>query len=377
MEEWKEYKLGEVCSRLRSGKGIKADSVSNIGKYPVIGGNGVRGYADESNFEGQAAVIGRQGAYCGNVHFFEGEAYMTEHAVVAVGNEFADTRFLACLLSLMHLGNLSAQSAQPGISVQTLSKQIVRLPSIPYQKKVSAIIKSLDDKIEVNRQINDNLEQQAQALFKSWFVDFEPFRDKPFVESELGMIPKGWKVGNIFDVASIFDKIRKPLSGKERENMKKVFPYYGATSCMDFVDSYIFDGVYTLIGEDGSVAKENGLPYMQYVWGKFWVNNHAHILQGKNGFSTEMIHIFLSMTNIKHLVTGAVQAKLSQANMQKIMLPIPPLNIVDQIRLIFDGLYKKKRNCEEESRRLAELRDTIIPRLMSGELKVKDIENSL
>ena len=139
MEEWKEYKLGEVCSRLRSGKGIKANSVFNTGRYPVIGGNGVRGYANESNFEGQAAIIGRQGAYCGNVRFFEGEAYMTEHAVVAVGNELADTRFLACLLSIMHLGNLSAQSAQPGISVQTLSKQIVRLPSVSYQKKVSKI----------------------------------------------------------------------------------------------------------------------------------------------------------------------------------------------------------------------------------------------
>ena len=164
MEEWKEYKLGDVCSRLRSGKGIKADSVFSAGKYPVIGGNGVRGYADEPNFEGQAVIIGRQGAYCGNVRFFEGEAYMTEHAIVAVGNELADTRFLACLLSLMHLGNLSAQSAQPGISVQTLSKQSIRLPSISYQKKVSAIIKSLDDKIEVNRRINDNLKDGELEL---------------------------------------------------------------------------------------------------------------------------------------------------------------------------------------------------------------------
>ena len=188
MEEWKEYKLADVCSRLRSGKGIKSDSVLDAGPYPVIGGNGIRGYANESNFKGECAVIGRQGAYCGNVRFYEGEAYMTEHAVVVVGNELADTRFLACLLSLMHLGNLSAQSAQPGISVQTLSKQIVSLPSIDYQKRVSAVIKSLDDKIEVNRRINENLEQQAQALFKSWFVDFEPFKDQPF--------RKGGKLGH-------------------------------------------------------------------------------------------------------------------------------------------------------------------------------------
>ena len=373
MEEWKEYKLGDVCSRLRSGKSIKADFIFNTGKYPVIGGNGVRGYADESNFVGQAAVIGRQGAYCGNVRFFEGEAYMTEHAVVAVGNEHADTRFLACLLSLMHLGNLSAQSAQPGISVQTLSKQLVRLPSISYQKRVSAIIKSLDDKIEVNRRINDNLEQQAQALFKSWFVDFEPFKDREFIDTEMGIIPEGWKVGTLYDVAEIYDRLRKPLSGKDRENMKRTYPYYGATSCMDFVDNYIFDGIYTLIGEDGSVVKDNGLPYMQYVWGKFWVNNHAHILQGKNGYSTEMIHVLLSITNIQHLVTGAVQAKLSQANMQKILLAIPPSNILDEFRPIIGCMYEMRRKNEDESARLTHLRDSLLPKLMSGELKADEI----
>ena len=257
---------------------------------------------------------------------------------------------------------------------------------------------ALDDKIEVNRRINDNfyiaflevmliwtltslendnLEQQAQALFKSWFVDFEPFRDQPFVESELGMIPEGWRVGTLFDVAEIFDKQRKPLSGKEREGMKRLYPYYGATSCMDYVDNYLFDGIYTLIGEDGSVAKEDGSPYMQYVWGKFWVNNHAHILQGKNGFSTEMIYVLLSTTNIQHLVTGAVQAKLSQANMQKIVLAIPPMNVLNQVRPVIDNMYETRRERENESRRLAELRDTLLPRLMSGELKVNEIENAI
>ena len=133
MSEWKEYKLGEVCSRLRSGKNLKSNLIFLEGKYPVWGGNGVRGYTNECNFSGQCCVIGRQGAYCGNVHYYEGEAYMTEHAIVAVGNEQVDTYYLACALSLMHLENLSAQSAQPGISVQTLSTQTIILPPIDEQ----------------------------------------------------------------------------------------------------------------------------------------------------------------------------------------------------------------------------------------------------
>ena len=157
MKEMKSYTIADVCSRLSSGKSIPASKVTTTGRYPVIGGNGVRGYTDSFNFDGECAVIGRQGANCGNVRFFQGKAYMTEHAIVAIGNESTNTKYLACLFSLMHLGNLSAQSAQPGLSVQTLSKQTICLPDIKTQDQIADIIIALDAKIELNRQINDNL----------------------------------------------------------------------------------------------------------------------------------------------------------------------------------------------------------------------------
>lgn len=149
--------LGDVCSRLRSGKGIKSDQISDAGLYPVIGGNGLRGYTDSFNFDGDCAIIGRQGAACGNVRFFSGKAYMTEHAVVACCNEDHDTRYLAYLLSMMNLGRLSAQSAQPGLSVKTLARQTVSMPSLEIQKKSAALLDAFDKKIELNNQINDYL----------------------------------------------------------------------------------------------------------------------------------------------------------------------------------------------------------------------------
>ena len=157
MEEMKKYILGEVCSRLSSGKCISSEEVLESGPFPVIGGNGLRGYSVKSNFSGECGVIGRQGAYCGNVRYFSGEAYMTEHAVVVVGNEMADTRYLSYLLSTMHLGNLSAQSAQPGLSVKTLAKQEIMLPSLAEQKRRASILASLEDKIALNNRINHNL----------------------------------------------------------------------------------------------------------------------------------------------------------------------------------------------------------------------------
>ena len=287
-----------------------------------------------------------------------------------------NSRFIAYLLSTAECKKWITGNAV-GTTMLNLSKGILSnlpliIPSLADQRRIASILSSLDRKIELNNKINADLEEMAQAIFKNWFVDFEPFKDGKFVNSELGMIPEGWKVGTLFDIAEIFDKKRKPLSGNVREKMDKIYPYYGATSCMDYVDDYIFDGIYTLIGEDGSVVKENGLPYMQYVWGKMWVNNHAHILQGKNGYSTEMIHALLSITNIKFLVTGAVQAKLSQGNMQKILVAIPPKNVLDEIRPVIDNLYSKLRINTDESSRLSLLRDTLLPRLMSGELEVPE-----
>ena len=391
MEEWKEYKLGEIST---FSQGIQVDIDKQYSDYKPGRVRFIRIVDFTRNDEpirfidkprdkcltedGDIVMIRYGSQTAGLVAISYDGAIANNIFKITFNNAVVSNEFGYYYLSQKSifdfLRGAQSSSTMPAITFEIASRVPLFLPPIKEQERITKILKSLDDKIEVNRRINENLEQQAQALFKSWFVDFEPFKDQPFVESELGMIPQGWRVGNLFDIASIYDKNRKPLSGKDRENMERIYPYYGATSCMDYVDNYLFDGIYTLIGEDGSVVKEDGLPYMQYVWGKFWVNNHAHILQGKNGFSTEMIHVFLSITNIQHLVTGAVQAKLSQANMQKIILPIPDKRVIDMIRPVIDGLYEKKRNIEDESRRLTELRDTLLPRLMSGEINVNEVK---
>ena len=160
------FKLGDICSRLSSGKEISAKLISSTGNFPVYGGNGLRGYTEKSNFAGKCAIIGRQGAFCGNVRFFSGEAYMTEHAVVVCADENNDTRYLAYLLGSMHLGRLSGQSAQPGLSVKVLAQQEIDVPPLEQQKKVSSILALIEDKIELNNKINKNLH-----LDKSRFID--------------------------------------------------------------------------------------------------------------------------------------------------------------------------------------------------------------
>lgn len=388
--EWKEVDICQLCDSVSETYKGNASEVVLINTSDVLDGKCLNHeYVPNKKLKGQFKKTFRKGDILyseirpANKRFcfvdFEPKDYIASTKLMVLrAHEDVDPQYLYQILrsndTLAQLQMLaeSRSGTFPQITYSELSNIMVSLPSQKAQKNIVSILSSLDRKIELNNKINADLEEMAQAIFKNWFVDFEPFKDGKFVDSELGMIPEGWKVGGLFDIAEIFDKKRKPLSGNVREKMDKIYPYYGATSCMDYVDDYIFDGIYTLIGEDGSVVKENGLPYMQYVWGKMWVNNHAHILQGKNGYSTEMIHTLLSITNIKFLVTGAVQAKLSQGNMQKIFVAIPPKNVLDEIRPVIDNLYSKIRINTDESSRLSLLRDTLLPRLMSGELEVPE-----
>lgn len=371
------YKLSDLCEILDSKrKPLSAlQRAKKQGIYPYYGAQGIIDHLDEYLLDGEYLLVAEDGANLETrnqpiANIAKEKIWVNNHAHVLGNNGKCPLNLLGFILNNINISPYVTGCAQPKLNQENLRNIEIELPS--HIDRIASILSSLDRKIELNNKINADLEEMAQAIFKNWFVDFEPFKDGKFVDSELGMIPEGWKVGGLFDIAEIFDKKRKPLSGNVREKMDKIYPYYGATSCMDYVDDYIFDGIYTLIGEDGSVVKENGLPYMQYVWGKMWVNNHAHILQGKNGYSTEMIHALLSITNIKFLVTGAVQAKLSQGNMQKILVAIPPKNVLDEIRPVIDNLYSKIRINTDENSRLSLLRDTLLPRLISGELEVPE-----
>ena len=272
------------------------------------------------------------------------------------------------------------------------------VPPLPEQRAIAHVLGTLDDKIELNRKMNETLEGIATALFKSWFVDFDPvhakmddrrpagmddetaelFPDELVWNEELGKeVPKGWKVGTLKDAIEIFDKIRVPLNKKQRAEIQGNYRYYGAAGIMDYVDDYLFNGIYLLSGEDGSVADEAGFPILQYVWGRFWVNNHAHVLRGKNGISTEFLYLFLQRTNIKPFITGAVQPKLSQTNLKKIEMVLPPEKVSARFSKIINPLFIRYRENTDENLILSQIRDTLLPKLISGQIRIEESERFL
>ena len=277
------------------------------------------------------------------------------------------------------------------VSVSDERQFRLTIPPIKDQEAISRLLGLLDDKIELNRRMNETLDATARAFFKSWFVDFDPVRAKAenrqpagvdaeiaalfpssFEESPLGMIPKGWRATKLKDVIEIYDYKRVPLSGRQRAEKKGVYPYYGAASVMDYVNDYLFDGVFVLMGEDGSVVNDDGTPVVQYVWGKFWVNNHAHVLSGKNSICTEHLMLFLVQANVQPYVTGAVQPKLNQENLRKIPFILPVVNVCRAFEASVAPLYAQFRANAEESHTLASLRDALLPKLLSGEIRVRE-----
>jgi len=287
---------------------------------------------------------------------------------------------------------MTGTSGRQRVPSEALDHLDVPVPPPPEQRAIAHILGTLDDKIELNRRMSATLEAMARALFKAWFVDFEPVRAKAegrdpglpphlaalfpdrLTETALGDVPDGWQAATLGEHVVNFDSKRIPVSGAERAKRQGPYPYHGAAGVMDHVNDYLFDGVHLLLGEDGSVVRENGIGVTQYVWGRFWVNNHAHVLQGKGSVSTEQVYLHLQFEPVAPFVTGAVQPKLSQGRMNSIPFIFAGDAVCKDFAKLTEAWFGRLRANADECATLAALRDTLLPKLISGELRVKDAE---
>ena len=232
----------------------------------------------------------------------------------------------------------------------------IPLPSIERQREIVSEYETLTNRIHLNNQMIQHLEATAQALYRKTFV----------ANIDKENLPQGWRMGTLGEIVECYDSKRRPVAGYVRDKMdpsKRIYPYYGAAALMDYVDDYIFDGDFILMGEDGTVINEDNTPVVQYVKGKFWVNNHAHILKGKNGFDENLLYLILSKVDVHELVTGGVQAKINQENMMKIPVTIPPQDIlsctIKHVSPVFREIYLK----QQEISKLTELQSLLLAKM--------------
>ncbi|WP_419586013.1 restriction endonuclease subunit S [Thiolapillus sp.] len=390
--KWLKTTVGEFCP-LTYGKNLP-EKRRKQGTYQVYGSNGPVGFHNKPLVKGEGIVIGRKGTV-GAIHYVALPFWSIDTTFYVTNSEDRDLRFTYYLLESLGLEHMNTDSAVPGLNRDAAHARKILVPGLYEQRAIAHILGSLDDKIELNRQMAQTLESIARAIFKSWFVDFDPVKAKMegkqpegmteeiaalfpdrLVDSELGMIPEGWEYKALGDMINIFDSKRIPLSRSQRKARQGKYPYYGATSIMDYVDDYIFDGVYVLIGEDGSVKKPDGTPFLQYVSGKIWVNNHAHVIQGKRLVTSEYIYLFLSRFNIGPFITGAVQPKLNQGNLKLIPIISPDDKIMELFNETISIVFKKIICLQKECKTLQGLRDTLLPQLISGKIRVNQPEDA-
>lgn len=215
----------------------------------------------------------------------------------------------------------------------------IELPSIEEQEKIVRQYKAIEDRAITLLKTRDKILETALLYVKSKIKSYNKFSN----------------------MAELFDSKRKPLDSTIRDSMKdKKFPYYGAASLMDYVEDYLFSGIYGLIAEDGSVHDLKGHPTLQYVWGEFWVNNHAHIFKGQNGFSTELVWLLLKEYDVRHAVTGAVQLKLNQENLNNLEIPCPDIADLEEVNNSIKPFFKYVRACTDELSCLNEIKNTLL-----------------
>lgn len=310
-----------------------------------------------------------------------------------IPNKNFNADFVYYLMTLVgrELNYLSKTStAVPIINKSSFSNYEVEVPDLETQEKIASILSSLDSKIELNRRINDNLEQQAQALFKSWFVDFEPFRGGKFVDSELGMIPEGW---NIQPISSIFNFqegpgirnwqyvnngtkfinircINNDIINIQNANMISDEEAQGKYAHFMLKENDIVISCSGTLGRKALVLKEYLPLCLNTSVIRFTprINRQLGFLYGYLGSS-------LFLNKQIELASGSVQANFGPIHLKGMSIAIPDNNVLNQFSDIVNSIIQKKKNIISESLRLTNLRDSILPKLMSGKIKIDKLNS--
>lgn len=270
----------------------------------------------------------------------------------------------------------------PQITFSEVANLEIKLPPLEQQRLILGILKSLDDKIEVNRRINENLEQQAQALFKSWFVDFEPFKDGEFVESELGRIPKGWRVESLSSIADYINGLAmqkyRPMAGEVGLPVLKIkeLGQGNVDSNSELCSPSLIGDKYII--NDGDIIFSWSGTLMVKIWcgGKCGLNQHLFVVEPKGFpkwfvFQWTKYHLnnFINIAKDKAVTMGHI--KRGELDKAKVLIPRDAMfSIIDSL---MKPIHLQIISNEIGSRRLASLRDTLLPRLMSGEIRVDEI----
>ena len=383
------YKLSDLCEILDSKrKPLSAlQRAKKQGIYPYYGAQGIIDHLDEYLLDGEYLLVAEDGANLETrnqpiANIANGKIWVNNHAHVLGNNGKCPLNLLGFILNNMNISPYVTGCAQPKLNQENLRNIEIELPS--HIDRIASILSSLDRKIELNNKINADLEEMAQAIFKNWFVDFEPFKDGKFVDSELGMIPEGWKVGCLGDMGAV-------VCGKTPSKSNSNY-YEGDIPFIKIPDMHgnvFVENSEDRLTEEGSLSQIKKLipPYSLMVSciatvGLVSINTKpSHTNQQINTViphnKSALFYLYQHIKNNEEFLKnmgrgGTTTLNVNTKSFSNIRLLIPSEIALDQFHGIVEGLFKKIELNMHESRTLSLLRDTLLPRLMSGELEVPE-----
>lgn len=403
--EWKEVRLGDVCTRVCSGGTPKSTNLSYYGgEIPWLNTKEIdfnRIYSTEktitdSGLNNSSAkwivpntvTVAMYGATAGKSCIVK--VPMTTNQAccnLTINDEVADYEFIYYSLKNDYttLASLANGGAQQNLNAQIIKDYVLKMPSLADQRRITSILSSLDRKIELNNKINADLEEMAQAIFKNWFVDFEPFKDGKFVDSELGMIPEGWKVGRLDEIADVVGgstpSKAKPeyytqkgiawLTPKDLSNHPAVYTSRGV---IDITEEG-YNSTSTKLMPKGTILFTSRAPigYISIAQNDICTNQGFKSLVPKKA-GTCFLYCFLKYVTpeIENKSTGSTFKEASGSLMKSLQVIMPEQKVFEDFETIVSPLFARIESLEKENSRLSLLRDTLLPRLMSGELEVPE-----
>ncbi|MEJ7619924.1 MAG: restriction endonuclease subunit S [Aquificaceae bacterium] len=254
----------------------------------------------------------------------------------------------------------------------------IPLPPLEEQKAIAEVLRSVQLAIEKTEEVIRATKELKKSMMKHLFTyGYVPVDETDKVklkETEIGFIPEHWEVVRLGEVAEIFDKKRVPLNEQQRKHRRGAYPYCGANGIIDYIEAYIFDGEYVLLAEDGGFYKrfESSAYIMR---GRFWANNHVHILQAKQNSNNYFLLYYLIYEDISRYVAGTTRQKLTQENMKKIPIPLPPLEEQKAIAEVLRAIDEKLQKEEEYKKALQNLFKSLLHHLMSGKIRVRKTQD--
>ena len=372
---WKMTTLGQVLD-IKNGKSRPGDGT----QHPVYGGNGILGYADDYNIAEKTIIVGRVGAYCGSIFLEKEKFWLSDNALGVLAKKESTIAFLYYLLKKINLNKQAIGGAQPLLTQGVINQIEALVPEqVEEQRAIATVLSSFDDKIELLSEQNKTLEAAAQAIFKEWFVNFNlpaevltkagfPDGKIKMIDSELGKIPEGWRVGGLGDLTNIVYGKNLPT-----ENLKKVgYPVFGANGQIGFYDEYLYEDQQVLVSCRGEASgKVNiSLPYS-------FITNNSLVLEIPkcSDLNFSFLKFFSLNMDYQIYVSGSAQPQITIETIKHCPVLLPDKKTLVKFDILTQPINKKLLSNSSQIQTISALREALLPKLMKGELRVKRFNN--